>query len=148
MPPRKKVVAQPHAAKKTPQKTPSRALPGSVQKKHRFRPGTVALREIRKFQRTSDLLLRKLPFARLVREISNTMAMNLRWQGQALLALQEAAEAYLTHLFEDTYVMKVAANPHSRGLSPGAMRCVCMHVCARVGRCGAAGNCVRCTRSG
>ncbi|KAF7300231.1 Histone-fold-containing protein [Mycena kentingensis (nom. inval.)] len=77
-------------------------------KKKRFRPGTVALREIRKYQKSTDLLLRKLPFARLVREIAAEMTTdyydsptNLRWQSSALLALQEASEAYIVHLFDD-----------------------------------------------
>jgi histone H3/H4 len=58
--------------------------------------------EIRRYQKSTDLLLRKLPFARLVRELTqrynNT---GLRWQAEALLALQEASEQYLVHLFED-----------------------------------------------
>ena len=61
------------------------------------------MQEIRKYQRSSELLLRKLPFARLVRQICNDKysGSELRWQSTALLALQEAAEAYLVHLFED-----------------------------------------------
>ncbi|KAE9389620.1 histone-fold-containing protein [Gymnopus androsaceus JB14] len=77
-------------------------------KNRRFRPGTVALREIRKYQKSTDLLLRKLPFSRLVREIAQDMTTTtngdiyeLRWQSSALLALQEATEAFLVHLFED-----------------------------------------------
>eukprot|EP00307_Rebecca_sp_RCC1486_P005453 CAMPEP_0119419086 /NCGR_PEP_ID=MMETSP1335-20130426/19946_1 /TAXON_ID=259385 /ORGANISM="Chrysoculter rhomboideus, Strain RCC1486" /LENGTH=232 /DNA_ID=CAMNT_0007444371 /DNA_START=40 /DNA_END=740 /DNA_ORIENTATION=- len=78
----------------------------ATQKKHRFRPGTVALREIRKYQRSTDLLIRKLPFARLVREITQTYNSTptlgeKRWQAEALMALQESAEEYLVHLFED-----------------------------------------------
>ena len=76
--------------------------------RRRYRPGTVALREIRHFQKTTDLLIRKLPFARLVREVANDFlrtefddGVGLRWQSQAILALQEAAEAFLVHLFED-----------------------------------------------
>ncbi|RSH81524.1 centromeric DNA-binding histone H3-like protein cse4 [Saitozyma podzolica] len=87
---------------------PSAAVPrgGAEPKKpHRFRPGTVALREIRKYQKSTDLLIAKLPFARVVREVAMDMTSmeidNLRWQSSALLALQEAAEAYLVHLFED-----------------------------------------------
>jgi histone H3 len=57
-------------------------------KKHRYRPGTVALREIRKFQKSTDLLIRKAPFTRLVREIAQLFKMDLRFQGSALLALQ------------------------------------------------------------
>lgn len=71
-------------------------------KKHRYRPGTVALREIRKYQKSTDLLIRKLPFQRLVREIAQDFKTDLRFQSSAVLALQEAAEAYLVRLFEDT----------------------------------------------
>jgi histone H3-like centromeric protein A len=70
----------------------------------RFRPGTLALREIRKYQKTTGLLIRKLPFARLVREVCQEFVapgLILRWQAEAILALQEAAEAFLVHLFED-----------------------------------------------
>ncbi|KAK0206426.1 histone H3 [Desarmillaria ectypa] len=83
---------------------------GPSRKPHRFRPGTVALREIRKYQKGTDLLIRKLPFSRLVREIALDMTTDLndnydtgqlRWQTTALLALQEAAEAFLVNLFED-----------------------------------------------
>lgn len=71
-------------------------------RKRRMRPGERALREIRQYQSSTDLLLRKLPFARLVREIQMTMSkVPYRWQGTALLALQEAAEAHLVALFED-----------------------------------------------
>ncbi|KAF7352708.1 Histone-fold-containing protein [Mycena venus] len=106
-----------------------------VPRKKRFRPGTVALREIRKYQKSTgeyprllsrpstknstDLLLRKLPFARLVREIASEMTtdMNdnyqpgadLRWQSSALMALQEATEAYLVHLFEDANLCAIHA---------------------------------------
>ncbi len=77
---------------------------------HRFKPGTVALREIRHFQKTTDLLIKKLPFGRLVREICTQLFHNnCRFQTQALLALQEAAEAYLTGLFEDTNLCAIHA---------------------------------------
>ena len=65
------------------------------------RPGTVALREIRKYQKTPELLIRKLPFQRLVREIAQDFKDDLRFQSTAILALQEGAEAYLVSLFED-----------------------------------------------
>jgi len=74
---------------------------GGVKKPHRYRPGTVALREIRKYQKSTDLLIRKLPFQRLVREIAQDIKNDLRFQGNAILALQEASEAYLSSLFED-----------------------------------------------
>lgn len=64
--------------------------------------GEGALREIRKYQKTTDLLIRRLPFARLVREIQSELGNEvLRWQSTAILALQEAAEAHLVGLFED-----------------------------------------------
>ena len=68
---------------------------GGVKKPHRYRPGTVALREIRKYQKSTELLIRKLPFQRLVREIAQDFKADLRFQSVAILALQEAAEAYL-----------------------------------------------------
>ena len=76
-----------------------------VKKPHRYRPGTVALREIRRFQKTTDVLIRKAPFQRLVREIAYKLFPNrsdLRFQSIAVLALQEAAEAYVVGLMEDT----------------------------------------------
>ena len=79
----------------------SNPLTGGVKKPHRYRPGTVALREIRKYQRSTDLLIRKAPFQRLVREIACDFKSDLRFQSTAVLALQEASEAYLVRLFED-----------------------------------------------
>lgn len=76
--------------------------PVGIKKPHRYRPGTVALREIRHFQKSTELLIRKLPFQRLVREIAQDYNTNLRFQSLAILAIQEAAEAYLVRLFEDT----------------------------------------------
>ncbi len=74
---------------------------GGVKKPHRYRPGTVALREIRKFQ---ELLIRKAPFQRLVREIAQKISKNsdLRFQSLAVLALHEASEAYMVGMFDDT----------------------------------------------
>jgi histone H3 len=74
----------------------------SIKKPYRYRPGTVALREIRKYQKSTDLLIRRLPFHRLVREIAQDFSQHLRFQSHAVLALQEAAEAYLVGIFEDT----------------------------------------------
>ena len=82
---------------------------GGVKKPHRYRPGTVALREIRRYQKSTDLLIRKLPFQRLVREIAQDFKSDLRFQGSAVLALQEAAEAYLVGLFEDTNLCAIHA---------------------------------------
>ncbi len=77
---------------------------GGVKKPHRYRPGTVALREVRRFQKTTELLIRKAPFQRVVREIAQTMFPNkdLRFQSLAVLALHEASEAYMVGMFEDT----------------------------------------------
>lgn len=82
---------------------------GGFKKPHRFRPGTVALREIRKYQKSTDLLIRKLPFERLVREIAAGIKVDLRFQSSALLALQEAAEGYMVGLFEDTNLCAIHA---------------------------------------
>ncbi|XP_049849904.1 uncharacterized protein LOC126320454 [Schistocerca gregaria] len=82
---------------------------GGVKRPHRFRPGTVALREIRKFQKSTDLLIRKLPFQRIVREIAQDFKTDLRFQGSAISALQEASEAYLVDLFEDTNLCAIHA---------------------------------------
>ena len=121
---------------------------GGVKKPHRYRPGTVALREIRKYQKSTELLIRwafrccppprapvwlprlllegpcsrrqqgalrpqparrKLPFQRLVREIAQDFKTDLRFQSSAVLALQEAAEAYLVGLFEDTNLAAIHA---------------------------------------
>jgi histone H3 len=77
-------------------------IPIKAKRPHRFKPGTVALREIRRYQKNTELLLRKAPFQRLVREVAQSFADDLRFQSSAVAALQEAAEAYLVGLFEDT----------------------------------------------
>ncbi|KAJ0789895.1 putative transcription factor Hap3/NF-YB family [Helianthus annuus] len=82
---------------------------GGVKKPHRYRPGTIALREIRKYQKTTELLICKAPFQRLVREIAQALKSDLRFQSHAVLALQEAAEAYLVGLFEDTNLCAIHA---------------------------------------
>ncbi len=81
----------------------------AVKKTHRYRPGTVALREIRRYQKSTDLLLRKLPFQRLVKEIAQDYKADLRFQSTAIMALQEAAETYLVSLFEDTNLCAIHA---------------------------------------
>lgn len=80
----------------------STLITGGVKKTHRYRPGTVALREIRQYQKSTKLLLPKLPFQRLVREISKEYPTTRHIQASALLALQEASEAYLIEMFEDS----------------------------------------------
>jgi histone H3 len=82
---------------------------GGVKKPHRFRPGSLALREIRRYQKSTELLIRKLPFQRLVREVAQDFKPDLRFQSHAIMALQEASEAYLTSLFEDTNLCAIHA---------------------------------------
>ncbi|KLJ05388.1 histone H3-like centromeric protein A [Blastomyces silverae] len=88
--------------------------PLPLRRRHRYKPGTLALKEIRRYQKSWDLLLLKLPFARLVREVAVDLlpagvGEELRWQSQAIQALQEAAEAFLVHLFEDTNLCAIHA---------------------------------------
>ena len=90
------------AVKRTNAVKRNRQVTGGIKKPHRYRPGTVALREIRRFQKSTELLIRKLPFHRLVREIAQEFKTDLRFQSTALDALQEASEAYLVGLFEDS----------------------------------------------
>jgi histone H3 len=118
--PRKALVGK--SARKSP-KT------GGVKKPHRFRfvlfcamvlsisqsdnrvfsPGTVALREIRRFQKSTELLCPKLPFQRLVREVAQDFNTNLRFQSHAIMALQSAGEAYLVGVMEDTQLASIHA---------------------------------------
>lgn len=82
---------------------------GGIKRPHRYRPGTVALREIRKFQKGTELLIPRLPFQKLVREIAQGFLPDLRFQSAAVSALQEAAEAYLVGLYEDTNLCAIHA---------------------------------------
>ena len=100
--PRKTIHLKTIARKTTP-------IPMNIKRPHRYRPGTLALREIRKFQKSTDLLIRKLPFQRVVKEIATKYKSDLRFQTQAILALQEACEAYLVNLFEDTNLCAIHA---------------------------------------
>mmetsp|Transcript_6832 Transcript_6832/g.9741 ORF Transcript_6832/g.9741 Transcript_6832/m.9741 type:complete len:173 (+) Transcript_6832:80-598(+) len=82
----------------------------TTKKSHRLKSGQNVLREIRQYQKTTDLLLLKLPFQRLIKEIcEETMRVEVRFQAQAILALQEATEAYMVGLFEDTNLCAVHA---------------------------------------
>lgn len=92
-------------------KAPRKSAPatGAVKRPHRYRAGTRALMEIRKYQKKTDLLIKKLPFQRLVKEIAQDFRCGLRFQSTALLALQEACEAYLVGLFEDTNLCAIHA---------------------------------------
>ena len=108
--PAKKETAK--AAKKSGMKAPK----GGVKKPYRYRLGTVALKQIRQYQKSTELLIRKLPFQRLVREIAgdseiitSPLCGKVRFQSTAIMTLQEAAEAYLVGLFEDTNLCAIHA---------------------------------------
>ena len=92
------------AGMKNPRRT------GGIKRSHRYRPDKVALREIRKYQKSTKLLIRKLPFNRLVREIAQDFKTDLRFQAQGIGASQEASEAYLVGLFEDTNLCTIHAH--------------------------------------
>ncbi len=83
---------------------------GGIIKPHRYRPGTVALREIRRQQKSVELLIPKLPFQRLVRELTQEWMQPLNFQSSALLALQEAAEAYLVDILKEANLLAIHAN--------------------------------------
>ena len=89
-----------HLATKAAQELAQRM--GGVKKPHCYRPGTLALCKIRKYQKSTELLIRKAPFKRLVPEITIDFQADLQMQSTAILTLQEASEAYINCLFEDT----------------------------------------------
>ena len=91
-------------AAKAPQKPPSQQL-----KKRRFRPGTVALREIHQYQKSTELLIRRAPFQQVVYEIMRSIRNDLRIQAAAIRGLQEAAEAYLVGLLKDSNLCAIHA---------------------------------------
>ena len=100
--PRTKVTAHKLMGGKAPRGGKRKSRPtGRVRKPFRYRAGTVALREIRRYQKTTELLIRRLAFQRLVREVAWTLdkSKTLRFQSTALLALQEAAESFLCNMF-------------------------------------------------
>ena len=81
----------------------------ATNRRHHYRPGTLALQEIRHYQKRTNLLIKRAPFARLVREIAQDFKQDLRFQNSAIGALQEAAEAYIVTLFEDTNLCAIHA---------------------------------------
>ena len=85
------------------------AVEGGVKKPHWYRPGTVALHEIRRYQKSTEFLIRKLPFQHLVREIATDYRLDLRFHSAAIMAMQEALEAYLVGLFEDSNLCAIHA---------------------------------------
>ena len=82
---------------------------GGVKKPHRFRPGTVALRNIRKYQKSTDLLLRRLPFERFAREIAQNYDANTRMSRSFVRLLQHAAEKHLVNLAEHSNLLAIHA---------------------------------------
>ncbi|XP_068115953.1 histone H3-like [Hyperolius riggenbachi] len=96
-----------HSHTKATQK--SAPATGGVKKPHRYWAGSVALREIRRYQKLTELMIHKLPFHRLVREITQDFKTDLCFQSSAVMALQEASEAYLVGLFEDTNLCAIHA---------------------------------------
>ena len=104
------------AAARLAKKGGQKASKGGVKKRYRYRPGTVALKQIRQYQKSTELLIRKLPFQRLVREIAgdsevirSPLCGKVRFQSAAIMALQEASEAYLVGLFEDSNLCAIHA---------------------------------------
>ena len=77
-------------------------LPATNKTTKRYRPGCLALQEIHHYQKCTNLLIRKLPFQRLIRELAQKFKVDVRFRSSALMALQEAGKAYLVRLFEDT----------------------------------------------
>ncbi|KAJ3243139.1 histone H3.1, partial [Chytriomyces hyalinus] len=112
---RTKQTAQKSTGGKVPRKLilsskPTLPTDGGVKKARRYKAGVVALREIRRYQKSTECLIRRLPFQRLVRETAQKMgSCHYRFQSSAVFALQEAAEAYLVGLFEDTNLAAIHA---------------------------------------
>ena len=98
---------------KVPRKQPGAksksAFAGAIKKPHRYYPGTVVLCQIRKYQKSTELLCQKLCVARLIREVTQDFKMNLHFQATALLAIQETMEAWLVCLMEDMNLCAIHA---------------------------------------
>lgn len=90
-------------------KAASKAPVTGAKKQHRWRPGTVALREVRRFQNSTDLLIARAPFRRLVREIVANLKDSIRMRSTALDAIQEATESYLTNVLGDANLCTIHA---------------------------------------
>ncbi|OMP08600.1 histone H3 [Corchorus olitorius] len=97
-----------HVAAKKQKRKPS--AQGTSKRPHRYKPGTRALQEIRRLQKTSQRLIPFAPFVREVRALSSNLSRDVyRWQAEALIALQEAAEDFLVHLFGDAMLCAIHA---------------------------------------
>ncbi|CAD5179734.1 unnamed protein product [Musa acuminata subsp. malaccensis] len=89
---------------------PQAGTPSQSRRRYRHRPGVMALREIRRLQKSWKLLIPMAPFVRLVREITNFYSKDVsRWTPEALIAIQEATETYIQGLFEDAYLCTIHA---------------------------------------
>ena len=101
-------------AKKQPRSQTGQAM--TQQQLRRYWPGTVPLREIRRYQKSTELLIRKLPFQCLVHKILQGYSVGYRVTPAMMMVLQEAAEAYLVQLLEDSnlcaiHVKRVTIQP-------------------------------------
>lgn len=105
----RKMLASQAVAKATSTLATAPAKFGGIRKPHRFRPGTVALREIRRYQKSTDLLIRTAPFHRLVKEVAQDFKNDLRFQKEALVALHQATEAYLIGVLSDSQLCAIHA---------------------------------------
>ena len=106
----KRLPQQRHGAYKAAKKARIMQQTTNTEQRVKYRPKQQTwLHQIRQYQKTTDLLIRVIPFTRLVREIAQDFKCDLRFQGSALLALQEASEAYLVGLFEDTNLCAIHA---------------------------------------
>ena len=125
-PPRKDIPQAPRKEGKQPRKFLIHKMlrkgiksTGGIKKPHRYRPGMVALREIRRYQTSTENLIKRTPFQKLIREISQeyricpdgpgTPSVQVRFQSTAIAALQEAAENYIVGLFEDVNLLAIHA---------------------------------------
>ena len=120
--PRKKILTK--AARKVNPNPPV-----GIKTPHRYRPGTVALCEICHYQKSTVLLIRRLPFQRLVREIAQDFKTDLCFAAQTMVALQEAAEAYLVGLFEDTNLCAIHAKRVQKGAKMPKDIQLARHIC-------------------
>lgn len=86
-----------------------KSITPGIKKGHRFRPGTVAVRDMKRYQKSTELLLRRAPFQRLIREITGNYSVGTRFAASALLALQEATESYMVKMFDHTLALALHA---------------------------------------
>ncbi len=107
---RKKLEKVPRSAIVARKKSANPKKPVAAPAARKFKPGTVALRDIRRYQKSTELLLRKLPVQRLVREVAQGEKDGIRFQTSAVLAKQEATESYMVNLFADTCLCAIHGN--------------------------------------